>query len=279
MKKIVLSVLSYVSMAFLLMAGLVSCQESPKNQLLLFLEGEEGVDPYSTRIVITPDYMRFDEGEQSKTFLLIDRKQQIAYSVDHDQKTIMRVDKQAVALEAPIELNYTVTELDDFKDAPEINGSKPRHRQLLTNDQVCLDVVSVAGLMPEAVVALKEYHQILAADSAVTFNIMPADMHEPCAISMSTFAPTRHLEYGLPVQEWKEGYARSLEEYDDNYKTDPKLFMLPENYFSYSVQEFREGRADIANRKVLPLVQPDAQPDSSEAPADAAAEPKVDSAN
>lgn len=269
MKKIALLLVS-----FLLMAGLVSCQETPKNQLLLFLEGEEGVEPYQTRIIITPDYMRFDEGEQSKTFLLIDRKQQVAYSVDHDQKTIMRVDTQAVEITAPIELKYTVTELEDFNDAPEIGGSRPQHRQLLTNDQVCLDVVSVAGLMPEAVIALKEYHQILAADSAVTFNIMPADMHDPCAISMSTFAPTRHLEYGFPVQEWKAGYARSLEDYDENYQADPKLFMLPENYFSYSVQEFREGRADIANRKVLPLVQPDAQSDSSEAPADAATESK-----
>jgi len=269
MKKIVLFVLSYMSMAFVLMAGLISCQETPKNHLLQFLEGEEGVEPYQTRIIITPDYMRFDEGEQSATFLLIDRKQQIAYSVDHGQKTIMRVDKQAVELKAPLELNYTVTELEDFQDAPEINGSMPKHRQLLTNEQICLDVVSVAGLMPEAVAALKEYHQILAADSAVTFNIMPSDMHDPCAISMSTFAPTRHLEYGFPVQEWKEGYARSLEDYDENYQAAPTLFMLPEDYFSYSVQEFREGRADIANRKVLPLVQPD----SNEAPV----EPKVDS--
>ena len=265
MKKIVL-----LFVYLFLMVGVIACQETPKNQLLMFLEGEEGAEPYQTRIIVTPDFMRFDEGEQSKTFLLIDRETDIAYSVDHDQKTIMRVDKQTVELEAPIELIYTVTELDDFTDAPEINGSRPQHRQLLTNDQVCLDVVSVAGLMPEAVTALKEYHQILAADSAVTFNIMPADMHDPCAISMSTFAATRHLEYGLPVQEWKPGYARSLENYDEDFQADLTLFVLPEDYFSYSVQEFREGRADIANRKILPLESPAPVGDSESSKAEPA---------
>ncbi len=277
MNKIVLLVFSFFFMAFL-----GACQETPKNQLLLFLEGEKGVEPYQTRIIVTPDYMRFDEGDQSTTFLLINRKQNIAYSVDHDEKTIMRVEHQDTELKAPFELKYTVTELDDFNDAPEIKNSKPQHRQLFVNDQLCLDVVSVDGLMPEVVAALKEYHQLLASDSAVTFNTIPADMHDPCAISMSTFAPTRYLEYGFPVQEWKPSHARSLENYDEDYQADPKLFSLPENYFSYSVQEFREGRVDVANRKILPAVQSDSQPSASgqpstQSPADTVAKPQADS--
>ena len=106
--------------------------------------------------------------------------------------------------------------------------------------------------MPEAVAALKEYHLLLASDSAMTFNVMPADMHDPCAISMSTFAPTRHLEFGFPVQEWKPGYARNLQNYDPDYQVDPELLTLPKDYFSYFIQEYREGRVDLENRKVLP---------------------------
>lgn len=248
MKKFVFYTLSFISMTFVLLA----CQQKPQSQLILFLENEEGIDPYQTRIMVTPDYMRFDDGGQSTTFLLIDRKKKVAYSVNHDMQTTMRVERQDVEVAPPIELNFTVKEVDDFKDAPKINNNQPKHRQLLTNDQVCLDVISVDGLMPEAVAALKEYHQLLAADSAITFNIMPADMHDPCTISMSTFAPTRHLEYGFPIQEWKPGYARSLETYDENYQVDPKLLKLPENYFNYSIQEFREGRVDFDNRKIIP---------------------------
>ncbi|MGD8783161.1 MAG: hypothetical protein PVG75_01930 [Thioalkalispiraceae bacterium] len=231
---------------------IAGCQQQPQNQMILFLENEEGAEPYQTRILITPKYIRFDEGEQSRNFLLIDRKQRIAYSVDHNIETIMRVENKDTSITPPMELIYSVKEVDDLKDAPTINDIKPVHRQLLTNDQICLDVVSVQGLMPEAVEALKDYHLLLASDSAATFNIMPADMHEPCAISMSTFAPTRHLEYGFPIQEWKPGYTRILQNYDENYQVDPELLKLPEEYFTYSIQEFREGRVDIANRQIIP---------------------------
>ena len=260
MKKFVLLVLSFLSLAFVLAA----CQQKPQHQLILFLESEEGIDPYQTRVMITPGYMRFDDGEQSTTFLLIDRNKNVAYSVNHEMQTIMSVKGQGIEATPPMELTYTVNELDDFKDAPTINGRQPKHRQLLTNAQVCLDVVSVKGLMPEAVVALKEYHQLLAADSAITFNVIPADMHDPCDISMSTFAPTRHLEHGFPIQEWKPGYARSLESYDENYQVDPELLKLPEAYFSYSIQEFREGRVDFDNRKILPATETVKQPSEAE---------------
>lgn len=260
MKKIVLLVLSFLSLAFVLAA----CQQRPHNQLILFVESEEGIDPYQTRVMITPGYMRFDDGEQSTTFLLIDRNKKVAYSVNHEMQTIMSVKSQGIEATPPMELTYTVNELDDFKDAPTINGRQPKHRQLLTNAQLCLDVVSVKGLMPEAVVALKEYHQLLAADSALTFNVIPADMHDPCDISMSTFAPTRHLEYGFPIQEWKPGYARSLESYDETYQVDPELLKLPETYFTYSIQEFREGRVDFDNRKVLPAKETVKQPSEAE---------------
>jgi len=105
--------------------------------------------------------------------------------------------------------------------------------------------------MPEAVEAMIEFHKVLATDSASTFEIMPADMFDPCAISMSTFVPTRHLRDGFPVQEWKPGYARSLVDYQANYKADSSLFVLPDDYFTYTVQEFREGRVDMMNQKVF----------------------------
>lgn len=252
MIKTVLHIFSLVSITFLF----VACQQKPQNQMLLFQENEEGIEPYMTRVIVTPEYMRFDEGEQSNTFLLVDRKNRVAHSVNHDLKTIMKVTTQDVKVTPPIELNYTVNEVDDMQGVPEINNTRPRHWQLLTNGEVCLDVISVKGLMPEAVNAFREYHQILASDSAVTFNLMPADMHDPCVISMTTFAPTRHLDHGFPIEEWKPGYTRSLEDYDTDFKLDPALLVLPEDYFSYSIQDYREGRVDFENRKVLSEVGP-----------------------
>ncbi len=243
MKKIIYSV-------FALLLG--ACQQAPQDQLIVYLENEDGVEPYKTRIIVTQKFIRFDEGDNSETFLIFDRANKIAHSVNHDMKSTMVVEGKDAEVKAPIELNHTVKIIDDIKDAPKIDGVTPIHRQHSTNDQVCFDVISADGLMPEAVAAMIEFHQVLATDSASTFNIMPADMHDPCAISMSTFVPTRHLQHGFPVQEWKPGYARSLVDYQSNYKADASLFVLPENYFTYTVQAFREGRVDLMNQKVFP---------------------------
>ncbi len=243
MKKIVLTLFALL---------IAACQQAPQDQLIVYVENEEGVQAYKTRIIVTPKFMRFDEGDDSNTFLLFDRTKKIAYSVNHEMKSTMVVHGKEADVAAPIELNHSVKIVDDVSDAPKIEDAKVVHRQHSTNGQVCFDVISAEGLMPAAVEAMIEFHKVLATDSASTFNIMPADMHDPCAISMSTFAPTRHLEHGFPVQEWKPGYARSLVDYQSDYQADASLFVLPKDYFSYTVQEFREGRVDMMNQKVFP---------------------------
>jgi len=242
MKKIIL---------ILITLFLTACQQAPQDQLIVYVENEDGVEAYKTRIIVTSKYMRFDEGDDSNTFLLFDRAKKVAYSVNHEMKSTMVVHGKEADVAAPIELNHSVKVIDDVKDAPPIAGVSLVHRRHLTNGQVCFDVISAEGLMPSAVSAMIDFHKVLATDSASTFNIMPADMHDPCVISMSTFAPTRHLDHGFPVQEWKPGYARSLVDYNNNYKADANLFILPKDYFSYTVQEFREGRVDMMNQKVF----------------------------
>ncbi len=242
MKKIIITLFALL---------VAACQQTPQDQLIVYVENEEGVEAYKTRIIVSSKYIRFDEGDDSNTFLLFDRANKVAYSVNHEMKSTMVVHGKETDVAPPIALNHSVKIIDDVKDAPKIAGVALVHRRHSTNGQECFDVISAEGLMPAAVEAMIEFHQVLATDSASTFNIMPADMHDPCAISMSTFAPTRHLEHGFPVQEWKPGYARSLVDYNDRYKADASLFVLPKEYFSYTVQEFREGRVDMMNQKVF----------------------------
>ena len=231
---------------------IAACTQAPQDQLIVYLENEDGVEPYQTRIIVTPKFIRFDEGENSATFLLFDRASKVAHSVNHEMKSTMTVEGKETEVQAPIDLNHSVKIIDDIKDAPKIAGATPVHRQHSTNNQICFDVISAEGLMPEAVEAMIEFHKVLATDSASTFEIMPADMLDPCAIAMSTFVPTRHLQHGFPVREWKTGYARNLVDYKSEYKADASLFELPEDYFTYSVQEFREGRVDMMNQKIFP---------------------------
>ena len=73
------------------------------------------------------------------------------------------------------------------------------------------------------------------------------EWNDACDMTLTTFKPARQFEFGFPIQEWgKREYSRSLVDYDVNYKADPKLFVLPEGYQNYTVQELREGKVKFS---------------------------------
>jgi len=227
---------------------LFSCaQKEQSDTLVLFMEQESGIEPYQTRMIVNQKFVRVDDGEGSRNFVLFDRIKKVVYSVNPDEKRIMAIHEKKLekgqVFEPPFKLTHSVKELAKMKDAPTINGEVARRYQLSTNNEICYDVVAIKGLMPNVVTALTEFHQHMATDSRVTFNNMPADMQDACDMTLTTFKPTRQLAFGFPIQEWgKQGYMRSLVDYDVNYKADPKLFVLPEGYQNYTVQDLREGK-------------------------------------
>ncbi len=235
-------------LVLLFAASLIACAKpQPHDTLLLFMEQEKGVEPYQTRMIITPHYVRVDDGEGAESFILFDRDKKVVFSINPDEKTVMAVHekklKKGQVFEPPFKLVHSVKNMPELKDAPAVNGRKARHYQLITNDKVCYDVVAIKGLMPDAVKALTEFHQLMATDSISTFNNIPADLHEACEMTASTFKPARQYAFGFPIQEWgKNEYMRTLVDFDENYKADPKLFVFPEGYQHYTVQELREGK-------------------------------------
>jgi hypothetical protein len=237
---------------FLTVGLLASCANQYQGDtLVLFTEKEKDVEPYQTRMIVTKEYVRIDDGEGAKSFVLFDRNKKIVYSVNPDEQSVMSVHEKKLAkgakFEPPFKLTHSVKEMPAMKDAPTINNETARHFQLITNDEVCYNVVAVKGLMPEVVKALTEFHLLMATDSIVTFNNMPADLHNACDITISTFEPTRQLEFGFPIQEWgKDEYSRALVDYKTDYKADAKLFVFPEGYQHYTVQDLRDGKVSFA---------------------------------
>ncbi len=211
--------------------------------LLNFVEFEKSVEPYATRLIVTNKYLRFDDGEGSVDFVLFDRQDHVIYSVNSSEATIMAVHEKQFEIKPPFELELTHTKLANLQDAPTIAGKQAQHYQFSANGERCYDVVAVQGLMPDVVAALREFDELLASDSKITFATLPADLQKPCDISMNTFAPGRHFDFGFPIQEWSmNGSGRSLLDYQLDYQADPALFVLPTDYRQYNVQDFREGK-------------------------------------
>lgn len=233
----------FISLAFI--SSVACSKKEPTNYTykISFMEQEQFVEPYPTRMIITPEFVRFDDGKGSEDFILFDRKKSIVHSVITDEEAVMTVHKKESKIESPIKLTFSEKDLGEMKDAPKIGGEHPRHYQLLVNDKVCNDVIAVKSLMPLAVKALTEFSELMASDSKMTLSSIPADMLNACDLAQDTFASTRQLQFGFPLQTMgRREYARTLIDFDLAYKADKKLFELPEKYKRYSVQELREGK-------------------------------------
>ncbi|MFV1983740.1 MAG: hypothetical protein ACC657_09400 [Thiohalomonadales bacterium] len=207
-----------------------------------FVEEEKEVDPYKVRLIVSQNFLRFDDGETSSGFILYNRKSKVIYNVNDDDKTIMEIHPKRKPVISPIKLKNRDNKVTELHDAPKINNTVPVKYEFLTNDTVCFGIVAVKDLLPMATNALREFQQALADDSTFTLDNIPADMHDACDLSMNTFTSTRHLKHGFPIHVWSpKGYSRSLVGYDEDFKNSDKLFLLPEHYRSFSVDEFRMG--------------------------------------
>lgn len=233
----------FISLTVLVL--LSGCEPKPQDYRLVFIEQEPGVEPYQTRLIVTEEFMRFDDGEGSVDFVLFDRKKNMIFSTNSSEQTVMSVSAKNKEVNPPFELIDTVKNLGTLKEAPKVQGKTPLHYQFMTNDKLCYEVVAVKDLMPDVVKGMQAFHKILQSDSKMTFHTIPDDMYDACNMSMNTFATARHLEYGFPIQEWTpDGTGRTLIDFNDKYQADKKLFELPKDYQLFSVQDFREGKVE-----------------------------------
>ncbi len=239
---------------FLLMvvAGvfLVSCDNNNSSKTaskvakIIFVEEEKGIDPYNVRLIVSDNFLRFDDGEFSSGYILYNRKTKIIYNVNDDDKTIMEIHPKRKSVVSPIKLKNKDIKVATLIDAPKIANNTPIKYDFYTNENLCLGIVSVENLLPMATKALQEFQQALADDSTYTLDNIPADMYDACALSMNTFSAARHLKYGFPIQAWTpKGYSRSLISFDEDFKDSDKLFLLPVQYRSFTVDALRAGTA------------------------------------
>lgn len=235
----------------LLTLNLFACDKSQTKQtnnsaLLIFMEYENNVEPYQTRLIVTPEFLRFDDGEGANDFILFDRNKKKIFSINTEEQTVMSISEKQHDIKPPFELKLEDKQLPLGDDVPKIAGKEAKHFRFLANGEACYEVIAVEGLMPEVVTALKEFNRILASDSAMTFNTIPADMHNACEMSMDTFAVGRHLDKGFPIQEWSEsGTGRHLVDYKEDYQPVAALFEMPKDFQYYSVQDYREGKVSF----------------------------------
>jgi hypothetical protein len=231
-----------VTLISFLLPALAACQTQPPSAMLLrFSEQDAGGQPYETRMLLDRAFLRIDEGQGADGFLLLDRATRTLYSVSHGDRTVLVIRPLPVASAAPAEFENRVVR--EEAGLPAVAGKTVSHYRLFTNDRLCAEVFSADGLLPDAVAALREYHQVLAGEQAQAESRRPAEQQSVCDLADFVFTPARYLDHGFPVRfVTHSGHLRQLIDYTVQYPSGADWRILPPDYRRYSI-------ADMAPRR------------------------------
>jgi len=185
---------------------------------LRYVDQDPGDSPYLTRILVTPDFMRMDGGEDGGDFVLLDRRQQKVINVMRDNKLAMVFTSGTVP--------------------PRPAGWKPRldsHRaaagtlrySLSVSKVVCSEGIATKRA-PDAARAMAELKAILAATQYRVWKDSPSDMQHDCDLANQVWESGTTLKLGLPLEEREfTGRTRQLES-ESKLPLQPDLFRVPE---------------------------------------------------
>jgi hypothetical protein len=186
---------------------------------LRYVDQDPGDPPYLTRILVTPEFMRMDDGNDSGDFVLLDRRQRKVINVMRDNQLAM-VFTPGTLPPKPAGWN---PRLDVRPAAP---GTQ--RFSLVLKDVVCSEGVAARAAVPDAARAMAELKSVLAATQHRVWQASPREMQHDCDLANLVWASGATLELGLPLEEREfSGRTRQLES-ESSQPLLPELFQVPD---------------------------------------------------
>lgn len=185
---------------------------------LRYIDQDPGDAPYLTRILVTPDFMRMDSGEDGGDFVLLDRRQRKVINVMRDNKLAMVFTPGAV----PPKPTGWKPRLDTHKVT---RGSQ--RFNLTVNGVVCSEGMAIRRAL-DAARAMAELKAILAATQYRVWQDSPREMQHDCDLANQVWETGTTLELGLPL-ETREFTGRTRQfESESTQPFRPELFRVPD---------------------------------------------------
>ncbi|MEN8178576.1 MAG: UDP-2,3-diacylglucosamine hydrolase [Pseudomonadota bacterium] len=210
-------------------------------QLLVYRVAEPGVEPYISRILVTREYLRMDQGQGDDGFILLDRLQKVIYSVSSADKMILQINP-AVKVRILPEGMKLEAKISQGRELPELPASKTEYWRFFVNDELCRSAVVAPDLMQQARRAYGEYLDLLALQHLTTLQAIPPEMQDPCDQAIHIFEPLAVIDKGLPLREWGEqGWRQELIDYRERFEAPDDSFKLPEEYHRTRLGELQGG--------------------------------------
>jgi len=203
---------------FSLLALCVGIAHAADMTVLRYVDQDPGGPPYATRILVTPDFMRMDSGDDAGDFSLLDRKRRVVINVMRDSKLAM------VFAAGMLPLPPTGW-------APRLEANKGerggRHFTLTVKGVVCSEGIAVRHALDSAR-AMAEQKSILAATQYRVWKETPPDLQHDCDLANQVWNSGDTLTLGLPLEEREfTGRSRKFES-ETLQPVNPELFRVPE---------------------------------------------------
>lgn len=186
---------------------------------LRYVDQDPGDPPYLTRILLTPGFMRLDDGNDDGDFILLDRGQQRVINV-------MRGNQQAMVFSA----GKLPPRPAGWKPVLDVKTGAPgtQRFRLMVKDEVCSEGVAAARAAPEATRAMAELKSILAPMQYRVWKDSPAELQHDCDLANQVWESGATLKLGLPLEEREfTGRTRQFES-ESKQPLRPELFRVPD---------------------------------------------------
>lgn len=191
---------------------------------VVYQDQEPGSLPYLSRYIITPDYVRIDQGKDQDDFLILDRKKHKLFEVQHDRHAVLTIPTEKVDLRKTPKLPVTLANVP----AP-TRGKGASELQVMLKQTVCARVVSIPQ-HPEVADVLREFRQVLVAAQWRTWQATPDDVRQPCDLQLQVLKPGQEYAAGMPLEmHYANGLTRVLQQVDE-IADRPELFIVPVDY-------------------------------------------------
>jgi hypothetical protein len=186
---------------------------------LRYVDQDPGDPPYLTRILVTPDFMRMDGGEDDDDFVLLDRRQKKVINVMRDNHLALVFSPGALPPKPA-----------DWKPQLDENAAAAgtRRFRLSVKGVVCNEGVAARRAAPDAARAMAELKTILAATQYRVWKDSPRELQHDCDLANQVWESGATLTLGLPLEEREfTGRTRQFES-ETRQPLQPELFRVPD---------------------------------------------------
>jgi len=202
------------------------------SRVFYYDEVEQGTGAQTMRYIVNKNYLRIDNGYDNADFILFDVKQKMIYSINHEDKTILKIENN----------QWTIPKFD-FKvnaqqkimlDAPKISDKQVFSYLLKADDVTCTQVSIIKDMFADDMQVFYQYQQVLSGQQVATLNNTPKELHTPCFLIDQIYHTGDYYKQGLPVHiSYSRGYEKFLKDYKES-RFEPDLFIKPKGYSEYT---------------------------------------------